>query len=272
VKSVEHRLKECILSRYKSIREFSGVLGMPYSTLDTVLKRGVDKAGVSTVRQICRALNLSVDALMDGRIADTSDICGEAGDASAGNNFKIIQGSGATPAALSGHEQGHIKKYRACDRRGKEMVDVVLDYEYHRTNRLSEPPRSRPAMMDVKVYYDAASAGAGNYLSEPSYEIVQFPAGEVPSNTDFGVHIRGDSMEPEIPDGCVAFVQYCPVIESGEIGVFSLDENGYCKKLVVDYDAHAISLVSLNPAYGPIVIHPEATLYTFGRVLGYGYC
>ena len=35
-------LKEAILAQYKSVRQFSGVMGIPYSTLVTALERGVD--------------------------------------------------------------------------------------------------------------------------------------------------------------------------------------------------------------------------------------
>lgn len=47
--SVEIKLKELILEKYKSLREFAIKIDMPYSTLDTILKRGVNKANVSNI-------------------------------------------------------------------------------------------------------------------------------------------------------------------------------------------------------------------------------
>ena len=40
----EDLLKEVILDKYKSIREFTQEIGMPYSTVDTILKRGIRKS------------------------------------------------------------------------------------------------------------------------------------------------------------------------------------------------------------------------------------
>lgn len=66
--SIEEKLKEYILERYASIREFSHIINMSYSTLDSILKRGVSNSSVTNVIKICKALNISADALADGEI------------------------------------------------------------------------------------------------------------------------------------------------------------------------------------------------------------
>ena len=66
--TTEEKLKEYILSRYKSIREFTIAIDMPYSTLDGVLKRGIDNSSVGVIFKICKALNISPDALAEGEI------------------------------------------------------------------------------------------------------------------------------------------------------------------------------------------------------------
>lgn len=66
--SIEERLKDLILTRYVSIREFTQVADIPYTTLDSIFKRGVANSSVSNIIKICKALNLSVDALADGEI------------------------------------------------------------------------------------------------------------------------------------------------------------------------------------------------------------
>ena len=52
-------LKGVILSRYKSIRQFSVAMNIPYSTLITALERGVDGMAYNTVIRICEALSLN---------------------------------------------------------------------------------------------------------------------------------------------------------------------------------------------------------------------
>lgn len=66
--TIEEKLKEYILERYASIREFSHVINMSYSTLDSILKRGISNSSVTNIIKICKALNISADALADGEI------------------------------------------------------------------------------------------------------------------------------------------------------------------------------------------------------------
>ena len=64
--TIEDQLKSFILEQYKSIREFSQTINMPYSTLDSIFKRGVSNAGITNIITICQALSLDVDKLADG--------------------------------------------------------------------------------------------------------------------------------------------------------------------------------------------------------------
>lgn len=66
--SIEQQLKELILKRYNSVREFTQEIEMSYSTLDSILKRGIGNSSVTNIIKICKALNISVDALGDGKI------------------------------------------------------------------------------------------------------------------------------------------------------------------------------------------------------------
>lgn len=65
---VEQDLKNLILQRYKSVRAFSEQTGIPYSTIDSIFKRGIANSSVSNIIKICRALGIDADALGDGTI------------------------------------------------------------------------------------------------------------------------------------------------------------------------------------------------------------
>lgn len=65
---IEDKLKEYILERYNSIREFAISIDMSQSTIDSILKRGLDNSSVRNIIKICKALNISVDGLSDGEI------------------------------------------------------------------------------------------------------------------------------------------------------------------------------------------------------------
>ena len=66
--TVEEKLKDYILKRYKSIRQFAQSAEMPYSTVDGILKRGILNSGVNNVISVCNALGISADELIEGNI------------------------------------------------------------------------------------------------------------------------------------------------------------------------------------------------------------
>lgn len=66
--TVEEKLKELILKRYNSIREFTIIIDMPYTTIDSIFRRGIDNSSVYNIIKICKELGISVDALADGEI------------------------------------------------------------------------------------------------------------------------------------------------------------------------------------------------------------
>lgn len=66
--TTEEKLKEFILTKYRSLREFTQEIDMPYSTMTTILKKGVSNATVQNIIRICQALDISADELTEGRI------------------------------------------------------------------------------------------------------------------------------------------------------------------------------------------------------------
>lgn len=172
------------------------------------------------------------------------------------------------------------RDYEKLPDHGKGAVQAILSYEQKsfaefkqhegsdgKILTMPKAKRSGP-MAEIKTYDQPAAAGLGNYLDEPDYHIEQYPRDVIPDDTDFGIIISGDSMEPKVHDGGTAFVQASPSIDSGKIGIFVLNGQSYCKKLVVDHDNRQIRLVSLNSKYEDIVIHKGDDFRTVGRVLG----
>ena len=66
--TIEEKLQELILTRYHSLREFTIDINIPYTTLHSIFRRGIDNSSLSNVIKICNALNISVDALAVGEI------------------------------------------------------------------------------------------------------------------------------------------------------------------------------------------------------------
>lgn len=62
---LEDKLKNLIIEKYSSIRQFAFKIDIPYTTVDSILKRGIDNSNVGNVIKMCKALNLSIDNLLD---------------------------------------------------------------------------------------------------------------------------------------------------------------------------------------------------------------
>jgi phage repressor protein C with HTH and peptisase S24 domain len=90
---------------------------------------------------------------------------------------------------------------------------------------------------------------------------------EVPDKTDFGIRIFGDSMEPDIKDGSIVWVEERIQIEDGQIGIFIVDGEALCKKLNIDHERRKVSLVSINKDYAPKILNGQNDIRTIGRVL-----
>lgn len=62
---LENKLKNLIIEKYGSIRQFSLKIGIPYTTIDSILKRGIDNSNVSNVIKMFKALNISIDKSLE---------------------------------------------------------------------------------------------------------------------------------------------------------------------------------------------------------------
>ncbi len=66
--NVEKELKEMILKRYGSLSEFCKKVDLPWTTLDSILKRGVEKANIKNILRITSELGIDIESLANGEI------------------------------------------------------------------------------------------------------------------------------------------------------------------------------------------------------------
>lgn len=128
-----------------------------------------------------------------------------------------------------------------------------------RDPKFCELPKEKPRV--IKLYDLPVSAGYGVFLDSSDYEEYE-TTDKLADRADFAVRIQGNSMSPRFKNGQVIFVEKTNAVDIGEIGIFTLNGDAYCKKLGMG------ELVSLNPDYEPIEIGEYDSLYAFGRVLG----
>lgn len=155
-----------------------------------------------------------------------------------------------------------VRKYRALDGHGKDMVDVVLEKETSRMQAAISQAVSEDAeiiQFSVPEYEDPMSAGTGQpagYGYGKNLLLIKEP----PRGTSYVAPIAGDSMEPTFHDGDRLFIQACYEINVGEVGVFLMDGQQWVKELGEGV------LLSHNPKYDPRPMTEDIRCQ--GRVLG----
>lgn len=246
---IEQQLKALIVEQYNSVKEFSAVAGIPYTTLDSILKRGVEKANVLNIVKICHVLGIDVTALASGHIEEKR--C-------------------ASDAIFSMEEETRIKKYRALDGYGKDMVDTVLDKEATRctaqkaraarqSTEESHEMGAESALYYFPMYDSPMSAGTGLLAGQEPPKTTPLVK-EPPHDASYIAPVSGDSMEPTYSDGDLLFIQATPEIEVGQVGVFFMDGQQWVKELGRG------RLISHNRAYAPIPMTEDIVCQ--GLVLG----
>lgn len=100
----EDLLKDYILKNYRTVKDFSVSSGLPYTTVDGILRRGVMNARVENMIKLCQFLGISLDALVAGQISPYSD----------------------TPA-FSIEDVAALEKYHQLPESDRETVDFVLN-------------------------------------------------------------------------------------------------------------------------------------------------
>lgn len=100
--TTEDKLKDYILTKYQSIREFTIDANMSYSTVSSILKRGVGNASLANIIKICNVLGISVDELANGNIVPArpyqkpSEIMVEVNDILGNVKDQLINSDGLT--------------------------------------------------------------------------------------------------------------------------------------------------------------------------------
>lgn len=160
-------------------------------------------------------------------------------------------------------EKDLIKEWLNLDEKSrKSFLDVL------RKIVIKEEARNKPVIEKAKYFLrhlscHKVSAGTGfNFNDDDDWQEAEVY--EVPEvhTADFAVEVDGDSMEPVYCDGDILLVKSTPVIDRGDVGVFTLNSCGYVKELGEN------QLISYNDKYKPINFSADDDITCWGKVLG----
>lgn len=166
---------------------------------------------------------------------------------------------------LNMREVDMVEKYRTLDQHGQETVSYILDREIARVKQIkqaaNESELPSTPMRLINYYYRLASAGTGQIIFDmPPTKRIEIPDLPEYRKADYAIGVNGNSMEPTYYDGDTLLVEMTEEIEIGEIGIFSVNNECFVKKLGQD------ELISLNPKCNNIALNETA--HCMGRVLG----
>ncbi len=131
-----------------------------------------------------------------------------------------------------------------------------------RTGGRAAKPTAR--VQAVSLYRNdlSAAAGFGGSLGEDQGERVWLKRDGMTARADEIITVNGRSMEPTFFDGDQVLVQHAESLREGEIGIFTVDGEGYIKEFRRD------GLYSHNRAYEPMRFSEGSEVRCMGRVLG----
>ena len=119
--------------------------------------------------------------------------------------------------------------------------------------------------MRIIPVYETVSAGFGAQAEDHVIDYLPcFILSESEAEDSIGIKVKGDSMYPKIEDGDIIRVVKQNSVESGQIAVVLVDDEGFVKR--VTYGHGFVELQSINPLYPPMRF--EGTEAERVRVIG----
>lgn len=228
------------LKKFNELRKSSGMnlddiskkSGVPMGTLSKITSGITKSPSIETIKAIVYSMGYTLDDLDD----------------KPKNAYSLL-------------EQEHIKKYRALDDHGKKVVNLVLEEESNRMEEMGKNPvdDEEDNLIYLNLSEQPASAGNGVYLGVDNFSQITVIENELTSSAKFAVPIKGNSMEPKYHDGDILLVSD-EYPNEGDIGIFTLDGEGYVKKLGDEV------LISLNQDYDDIPM--DESILSNGKVIG----
>lgn len=160
-------------------------------------------------------------------------------------------------------EKDLLREWLSLDEASRKSFLDVLRKIVAADQKRQTAASKRAAYLLHRLSRHKVSAGLGyNLDDDDNWQEAEVVETAAVHQADFAVEVDGDSMEPDYLSGDILLVQSTPTIEVGEVGVFTLNGDGYVKELGEG------ELLSRNPEYDPIPIHESDSLQCWGRVIG----
>ena len=156
-----------------------------------------------------------------------------------------------------------ISSYQELSKNNKQLLQDILTSMIE--IQLEEERRSQIKVITIRLMRNKVSAGIGydlNFNSDDDFKNIKVLDTPEAESADFAVTVEGESMSPDFHDGDIVLVKQQDNIDIGQIGIFTIDGDGYIKEYGKD------CLISHNPKYPDIYPEEYQEVKCYGLVLG----
>ncbi|GGE26567.1 LexA family transcriptional regulator [Streptococcus himalayensis] len=230
----EIELKRMIEYRYNSVRAFALENEIPYTTMRSILERGIMNAKAETIFKICAALGIKPEIFATSPDAKNGTV--------QAINDKVVQLHPERQENVLGYATEQLEEQEKEEQPSLEINEPLFEY---------------------RVYEKAAAGNGYGYTGDRNYDIAYFDE-EIPH--DFATWIWGDSMEPTYLNGEVALIRDGGYDYDGAVYLVDWDGQSYIKKVYKEKDG--LRLVSLNKKYADKFAAWEEEPRIIGKVIG----
>lgn len=192
----EEVLKRIIEEKYQNVKAFSEKINIPYTTVRSILERGLLNAKVENVIRIADELNMRAEDML----------------------------------LLSEKENLNKDLYFYFEKLTKDSKLKVIDFaksKLDEQNTISDNVVPFPTTLNLDA---VVSAGTGEWQDDNFKEEVEYD-GQIP-NHDYVVRVNGDSMQPLFEDNQILFIRKTNDVRDGQIIVCTLNNETYVKKIM----------------------------------------
>ncbi|KLN91526.1 hypothetical protein ABT59_10460 [Enterococcus cecorum] len=192
----EEVLKRIIEEKYQNVKAFSEKINIPYTTVRSILERGLLNAKVENVIRIADELNMRAEDML----------------------------------LLSEKENLNKDLYFYFEKLTKDSKLKVIDFaksKLDEQNTISDNVVPFPTTLNLDA---VVSAGTGEWQDDNFKEEIEY-TGQIP-NHDYVVRVNGDSMQPLFEDNQIIFIRKTHEVRDGQIIVCTLNNETYVKKIM----------------------------------------
>ncbi|WP_155962204.1 S24 family peptidase [Streptococcus ruminantium] len=240
----ESELKLLIENRYGSVRAFAIENEIPYTTMRSILERGVLNAKAETIFKICSILKIRPENFGFLLPEAPNSLVEKISDKVVYLDQELEE---PRHSAWISHGEQLLKEQSSASTISDNVVDL-----YDTRKRVT-------GIVDF-----SASAGTGVWQDENLGMEVSFYEDDMAEDYDSIGIVMGSSMEPVLKNGDYLFVKVTPDIPNGSISIWQVNGENFVKKFRKNGKPY---LESLNPEFGDIDLNENDDIRPLGVVV-----